>query len=530
MNDLLLITSASEGSKGISVSALNGSSLATNFKDCVVDTGAMCIVGGSSSYAGQGCSCDFIVAAQCQKPVINVYHWGKSQVYYQCHVQEITTSLASDSSGTYLLGGTKRGWIYLWELASGRLLTSFQAHFKAVTQLTCTKRGEFFISASEDGMVRAWDLCEIVSRAETNTANTGSKQTAGTKPFRSWSPHTLAIRGMHVAEYGSSIRVFTCSLDRSVVLHDLYSNRQCHRIAMPHALSSIVCNITADHAYVGGSNGRIYIIDLALTAATKMAPHASMTTTASIMNTLQTTVHGAAPTEAESTGSLDAHSKAVTALSMSSDGRHLISGSEDCSVKVWDVVSHQCLHEVAQPRSVSNVVALRRPELLQNSSIYRPKMTPFEHLKKYTENTKGGKSKGFVIPATIFGSTAPTDADHASQLGIRAGSVGRDVIGGGSRVGMRDAEEARLGASMQVAEELDAGSDDVEQVGDEDEEEREEEEEKEEVVPVVEEVVVVAPVTKSKGKKRAAELTDSSDFLSFGATPATIFSKLKKQK
>lgn len=518
MNDVLLITSANEGSKGISVSALNGSSLASNFKDCVVDSGAMCIVGGSSSFSGQGCSCDYIVAAQSQKPVINVYHWGKSQVYYQCHVQEITTSLACDSSGSYLLGGTKRGWIYLWELASGKLLTSFQAHFKAITQLTCTKRGEFFISASEDGMVRAWDLCDTVSKAEMVTSGTSTSKATGTKPFRSWSPHTLAIKGMHVAEYGSSIRVFTCSLDRSVVLHDLYSNKQCHRIAMPYALSSITCNITADHAFVGGSNGRIYIVDLSLTAATKMAPHAHMTTTTSIMTTLQKVVHGPAPVEAESTSVLDAHSKAVTTLSMSSDGKHLISASEDCAVKVWDVVSHQCLQELTQPRAVSNVVALRRPELLQNSSIYRPKLTPFEHLKKYTENTKGGKTKVFMIPPTIFGSTDSTDPDPASKLGIRTGSVGRDIVGGGCSVGLRDAEEARLGASMQIPEELDSGS---EEEGAEGENFVEEEEEE-----AVEEV----PAKKATGKKRVADLTDSTDFLSFGATPASMHSKLKKQK
>ena len=116
--NLVLITSANDGNKGMSVNDFNGSSLASNFKDCVCDTGALCLVGGSSAFSGQGSAGDYIVAAQSKKPIINVYHWGKPQVHYQCHIQEITTALSSDPSGTYLIGGTKRGWIFIWEISN----------------------------------------------------------------------------------------------------------------------------------------------------------------------------------------------------------------------------------------------------------------------------------------------------------------------------------------------------------------------------------------------------------------------------
>jgi hypothetical protein len=70
---------------------------------------------------------------------------------------------------------------------------------------------------------------------------------------------------------------------------------------------------------------------------------------------------------------------------------------------------------------------------------------------------------------------------------------------------------------MQIPEELDSGS---EEEGAEGENFVEEEEE------AVEEV----PAKKATGKKRVADMTDSTDFLSFGATPASMHSKLKKQK
>ena len=520
MTNLVLVTSANEGNKGIAINDFNGSNLATNFKDCVADTGALCLVGGTSAFSGQGAAGDYVVAAQSKKPIINVYHWGKPQVHYQCHVQEITTAITADSSGTYLLGGTKRGWVYIWEMASGALLTSFQAHFKAVTHIRVTARSDFFISASEDGMARCWDLCSIVGNAAAAAA--GNKRNAGVQPFRSWNPHTLAIKGMHIVECGSSVRVFTCSIDRNVVIHDVHTNKQCHRLALPQALESLVCTAAGDYAFVGGSNGTVFVLDLSLTAAAKHATHASSATTSMSSQLHASGLHGAgtgtstvggdASMSTSVTNCLEGHSKAVVSLSIAADGRHLVSGSDDASVRIWDIESLQCLHEIAQPRAVSNVLALRCPEMLQNATISRPKLAPFEHLKKYTDATKasgngscsgamGGAAPGsFVLAPAVFGSTA--DFSHAT----------------GQECAMRDVTEARLGAfrvggSGAVEYESESAS------GGEDEEYG---------AAVVEEATKAKEhVAKNKGKKRTAELTDSQDFISFGSEPITIMTKTK---
>lgn len=80
----------------------------------------------------------------------------------QCHVQEITTALAADTNGFYLLGGTKGGRLHAWDIASGNLLLSWQAHFKSITSIKFTPCGNFCITSSADGMVRAWDVNSIL--------------------------------------------------------------------------------------------------------------------------------------------------------------------------------------------------------------------------------------------------------------------------------------------------------------------------------------------------------------------------------
>ena len=43
--------------------------------------------------------------------------------------------------------------------------------------------------------------------------------------------------------------------------------------------------------------------------------------------------------------SLEGHTSAVTALAMSIDNTTLVSASSDCSVRIWDTITRQCLRE-----------------------------------------------------------------------------------------------------------------------------------------------------------------------------------------
>lgn len=145
-----------------------GCSLTSNFKNCIAEAGALCAVGSStSSYSGYGSSGDYIAVAQAKKPSIHIWQWGKPQVHLQCHVQEIVTALTVDASGAFLLAGTLKGWIYCWEMSTGELINTFQAHFKAINRISVTKIGApFCISVSEDGTGRAWEMHKILDISE----------------------------------------------------------------------------------------------------------------------------------------------------------------------------------------------------------------------------------------------------------------------------------------------------------------------------------------------------------------------------
>lgn len=188
MIEVVIVTSSKDSGGGVAILDLaTCTPVCTNFKNCIAETGSACLLGnGVSSFSGNGSSGDYIAVAQSKKPTINIYQWGKPQALYQCHVQEITSALASDKLGRYICAGSKKGWCTFWELSTGLLLNSFQAHFKAVTKVEFTACGGYCVTAGEDGMARVWEVAQIVDQSE-NVGRMGASISVSSK--RSITPY-----------------------------------------------------------------------------------------------------------------------------------------------------------------------------------------------------------------------------------------------------------------------------------------------------------------------------------------------------
>lgn len=171
---------------------------------------------------------------------------------------------------------------------------------------------------------------------------------------RSWNPHTLAIKDIVCSGSYASIRVLSCSLDRCIVLYDMHCDRQLFRIAFSEGLESIALNGTRDFAFVGSSSGPIFTVDLSVASINTSAANALVTT--SLSGGVTGTRHSLVQTSGNTAGGggglpagvkkLDGHSKAVLSLSCSADNCTLVSGSEDGSVRFWDIWTQQCIREM----------------------------------------------------------------------------------------------------------------------------------------------------------------------------------------
>ena len=135
--EIVVVTSSKDtGAAAIDIQT----SVSHTFKDCVAETGTLSLIGNCNSFSGSGSS-DYLAVAQAKKPVIHIWQWGKAQVMLQCHQQEIISALCADPSGNFMIGGSKTGRIYIWNISDGHLLFIWQAHFKTITRLKMSCRG-----------------------------------------------------------------------------------------------------------------------------------------------------------------------------------------------------------------------------------------------------------------------------------------------------------------------------------------------------------------------------------------------------
>lgn len=238
--------------------------------------------------------------------------------------------LAANREGTYIAGGGLSGDIYFWEVASGRLLKKWHAHYRAVTCLVFSDDESLLISGAEDGCVRVWSLFMIFDDLR--------REEAGHLYEHSFSEHTLRVTDIVTGYGGGNAIIVSASEDRTCKVWSLSTGRLLRNVVFPSIIDAIALDPGEHVFYAGSRDGKIYI--------------AALNAVGSSSNSYGMHI----------IGSLSDHSKAVTCLAFATDGILLVSGSEDGMVRVWDTKTRNIFRIFKHAKGpVSNILVVRRP-------------------------------------------------------------------------------------------------------------------------------------------------------------------------
>ena len=151
----------------------------------------------------------------------------------------------------------------------------------------------------------------------------------------------------------SNFRVVSGSADRTITIHEVFSNRQVTRVAFPEAITACTSNHTFDILYVGSSSGQVYILDLSATAVSLTAAHSNIVNTSTgVTSSHAGNVNGEKNSRYSHSlqegnySILIGHDKAVTSLSLAQDNYTLVTASLDGTVKIWNTISRQCIKDI----------------------------------------------------------------------------------------------------------------------------------------------------------------------------------------
>jgi len=296
-----------------------------------------------------------LLSAEADRSFLHTWSLHIDQPKYRCQAPERIRCLACTADGTHCAGGGVSGKNYLWEVASGRLLAGWDAHFKPCTVITFVGADSFIVSAGEDAMIFLWSLGLLL--------HASAASLPPPPPLCTWSEHVLPINALCVAPCGQHDLLCSASADHSVRLWHV-SERACNMlycVDFPAALPVVAANPTGGIVYAGGADGHIFMQALVVSASTVVG-HKSVS-------------------RAEYTVSASAHVQAVSGLAVSLDGSRVYSCAGVEGVWLWDALSMRLL-ERFQPQLPVECLMLM-PKLSTCNNMLRPVL--LAPLKKYSE-------------------------------------------------------------------------------------------------------------------------------------------------
>ncbi|KAL9673157.1 hypothetical protein QQ045_029410 [Rhodiola kirilowii] len=371
------------------------------------------------------------------------WSWNKPLAEVRSFPAEPIKPLVCDTNGTYIIGGGSLGNMYIWEVATGKLLRKWHAHYRAVTSLVMLEGQSLLVSGSEDGNVRVWSLFLIFDDHR--------REEAERLYEHSFSEHSLPVTDIVCSVAGHNAIIVSASEDCTCKVWNI-SGKLLRSILFPTIINAIGLPPGEEVFYAGGRDGKIYIA--ALTAENSSSGSYGMHIIGSLpdhgitcsfplkrkkCSALKTKLHGNAnPKDCDTlimdlAGLLCVHIflKAVCCLAFDSKGVLLISGSEDGIIRVWDIRTSNIVRILKHSKGPVNNISVVRQfgsnpiPLLNRQASSRKNAFPLPPpLEKYSNDDSVSKTV-VGLPTRTSGTyfSHRVIAKHADELQRQSSSV-----------------------------------------------------------------------------------------------------------
>ncbi|KAL9125066.1 MAG: hypothetical protein Q9217_005671 [Psora testacea] len=351
-----------------------------------------------------------VFAAQSDKAVVHVYSRERNNleavVPFPERIHSIALAGEQDGVGILVLG-SEGGKLILWELGTGRQVSTPQHHLQAVTCAAVDLSSNFILSGSTDSNIHVWSLPSLLSFS---TVPGEYGQDLPLSPLRSLSDHRTAVTSLAFGHSASKQNIaVSTSRDDTCVVWDYLDCAVLHTFLLQSTPICVALDPVDRAAYVGHEDGSIQLIDFY-----KQAP-----TTHIIDHSSRQFAPTQPPRSDQWTMSKNLSSP-IHCLQVSYDGTILLSGHQDGKVHAWDVARGNYKQQVADFAAPVTNLAILSPSgfaqvkkpLLKLHHVVKPRYETFAN----GNHTSGGLSQSYNFTAQLMTTMSHVggarDTDH----------------------------------------------------------------------------------------------------------------------
>ncbi|RPB19483.1 WD40 repeat-like protein [Terfezia boudieri ATCC MYA-4762] len=353
----------------------------------------------STAKSGLAVTSSHIYAAQADKAVINVYDRSKGTLASTVPFTEQFTVLAASHGGAFIAGGTENGRLTIWEVTSGRFISTGHTHLQRVTTIAFDPTDTFIITGSADSNAYVWSVAQL----------TDLRSSADRKPERILDHHQREITSIVVGRANGPANIaITASKDLSCIVWNYQTGLFLRRFLFRIAPLTLALDPVDRAFYAGFQDGSIQCIDFHGNSLPQPAP-------SSTSHRLFGSEGRNVPiTIGEGEGSRDGrkwvsagHDSPVTAIAVLYEGNFVVTGNERGEVCVWDVATGSLYRRVVGLKAPITALHLLPPTgFLFLSSIPTTHPPPLPLKPRYeslsTSSTTSSSQQDFYFITSQF--------------------------------------------------------------------------------------------------------------------------------
>ncbi|CAL3968359.1 hypothetical protein PZA11_006698 [Diplocarpon coronariae] len=302
---------------------------------------------------GLAASSSHIFAAQADKAVVHVYSRDKGNQEALISFPERIHTLTLLGDGVLALG-TAGGRVILWEVCTGRQVSTPAAHLQPISCLAGTQ--SHLITGSEDSNIHVWSVPHLLAMAPTETVES----------LRTLSNHRAAITNLAMGHSASAANIcVSASRDNTVVVWDYLSGDLLRTFLLPSTPLSLALDPCDRALYAGFQDGSLQVLEFLPGDSTRNSLYDRSLQSTPVQVTL--------PPWASQVDSGPA-----LCLGLSYDGTCLLSGHASGKVVQWDIPRRAFTAELADLNApVTNLLMMPvfpGKKMTRASTVVKPKL------------------------------------------------------------------------------------------------------------------------------------------------------------